>query len=55
MNYSLAFQQGVYGFIVAAAFLLCAGGLMVITVALAGIVGSVMKRLGDEDDGGEDE
>ena len=53
MNYSLAFQQGVYGFIVAAAFLLCTAGLIVVIGAIAGVVGSAMKKLDESD--GEDE
>ena len=49
MDYLKAFQQGVYGFVVFAAFLLCAVGLFVVLGMIASIFGRAMHRL---DDGG---
>lgn len=49
MDYLVAFKLGVYGFVVFAAFLMCAVGLFVVLGLIASIFGRAMHRL---DDGG---
>ena len=50
MDYLVAFKLGVYGFVVFAAFLLCAVGLFVVLGLIASIFGRAFHRLDNDGD-----
>ena len=50
MDYLMAFRQGVYGFVVFAAFMLCAVGLFVVLGVIASLFGRAFHRLDNNGD-----